>query len=514
MTHAIALEHVAKRYGATIALSDVTLTVGSGATHALLGENGAGKSTLVRILSGVVSPDAGEIAFFGKRTNLTSRKESSALGLEAAFQEVPLVPNLTVEQNILLPDEPRKFKFLRDRREARRRVEKILAELDLASIDPAEDVRDLDLSIRQKIEIARAISRKPKILLLDEPSAALSSRDVQWLGERIAALSSAGVTIVLVTHRMQEVRQYCGALSILRNGTHVGTYRANDISEADVFSLIMGRSVEAAFPKRASRDSAGDRPPIFEAKRVSVGHRLQDVSLRLSSGEIVGVAALQGMGQIELFNGLFGAERLDRGALKIAGDEVWLASPRDAIRAGLGIGLVPEDRKIQGLALTMTGRENASLATLDSFTRFGWVDRRREEAAVDKAFARLDVHPRAHHKPVGSFSGGNQQKIVLAKWLLANCKVLLAFDPTRGVDIGAKHEIYVLLREFADAGGAILFYSTEVSELVGLADRVLVLYRGQIGADLSGGDITEERIGAYMLGADHAARRRKPESAM
>ena len=502
MTRAIELHHVAKRYGATVALSDATFAVEAGATHALLGENGAGKSTLVKILSGIVHPDAGEISFFGRPVHLASREESSHLGLETAFQEIPFVPDLTVEQNILLPDEPRKLSFLRDRREVRRRVEQILAELDLLDIDPADDVRDLDLSVRQKIEIARAISRKPKILLLDEPSAALSSHDVQWLGDRIAALRSAGTTIVLITHRMQEVREYCSSLSVLRNGTHVGSYAAKDISDADVFTLIMGRSVDAAFPRHQHNDSYSTRSPILEAEHLTIGHRLQDVSLRLAPGEILGVAALQGMGQLELFSGLFGVERLDAGSLKVAGRQVWLASPRDAIRVGLGIGLVPEDRKIQGLALTMTGCENASLATLETFTRFGWVNRRRERAVVDKAFARLQVHPRALYQPAGSFSGGNQQKIVLTKWLLSDCKALLVFDPTRGVDVGTKHEMYVLFRRFADGGGAVLFYSTEVPELVGLADRVLVLYRGRVGAELTGDEITEEKIGWHMLGAE------------
>jgi ribose transport system ATP-binding protein len=513
MTLAIALEHVAKRYGATVALSDATFAVETGATHALLGENGAGKSTLVKILSGIIRPDAGEISFFDRPVHLASREESSRLGLETAFQEIPLVPDLTVEQNILLPDEPRKFGFLRDRKRARTRVEQILAELELQDIDPVDDVRDLDLSVRQKIEIARAISRKPKILLLDEPSAALSSRDVQWLGDRIAALRSAGTTIVLITHRMQEVREYCSSLSVLRNGKHVGSFAAKDISDADVFTLIMGRSVDAAFPRHRRNDSYLTRAPLLEAKNLTIGHRLQDVSLRLAPGEILGVAALQGMGQLELFNGLFGVERLDTGSLEVAGRQVWLASPRDAIRAGLGVGLVPEDRKIQGLALTMTGGENASLATLDTYTRFGWVDRRRERALVDQAFARLQVHPRAHHKAAGSFSGGNQQKIVLAKWLLSDCKVLLVFDPTRGVDVGTKHEMYVLLRQFADAGGAVLFYSTEVPELVGLADRVLVLYRGRVGAELTGVEIAEETIGWHMLGAETDAGHHTTEAA-
>jgi ribose transport system ATP-binding protein len=403
---------------------------------------------------------------------------------------------------MLLPDAPRRFGLLRNGRAARRRVDKILAELDLEDIDPETEVHELDLSIRQKIEIARAISRKPRILLLDEPSAALSAQDVEWLGERIALLHKAGVTIILVTHRIQEVRAYCSRLSVLRSGRHIGTYETGTVSDSEVFSLIMGRTVEAAFPHRASLAHGPEDTTLLEVQQLSIGHRLRDVSLRIAPGEILGVAALQGMGQLELFNGLFGVERLDGGRLFVTGREVWLSSPRDAIRAGLGVGLVPEDRKIQGLALTMTGSENASLASLDRFTRFGWIDKRREATVVDEAFTKLQVHPRALHQTAGSFSGGNQQKIVLAKWMLTECKVLLVFDPTRGVDVGTKHDMYILLRQFADDGGAVLFYSTEVPELVGLADRVIVLYRGQCRAELCGADINEDAIGRDMLGAD------------
>lgn len=502
MTDAISLTHVSKRYGATIALTEASFRVEVGTTHALLGENGAGKSTLVKILSGLVRPDGGEIAFFGAPVRLGSRADSSRLGLEVAFQEIPLIPDLTVAQNILMPDVPRRFGFLRDRRAGRRRVEQVLAALNLPDLDPESEIRDLDLSLRQKIEIARAISRAPKILLLDEPSAALSAQDVEWLGERIGRLQSAGTTIILVTHRIQEVRAYCSELSVLRNGRHVGTHRTAEISDKAVFSLIMGRTIEAAFPPRGMRASPETGDSLLEARELAVGGRLQSASLSLRPGEILGLAALQGMGQIALFNALFGVERLDHGELWVSGRKVWLSSPRDAIRAGLGVGLVPEDRKIQGLALTMTGRENASLAALEQFTRFGWVDRGREARAVDEAFAQLQVHARAHYKPAGSFSGGNQQKIVLAKWLLTDCKILLVFDPTRGVDIGTKHDMYILLRQFAEAGGAVLFYSTEVPELVGLADRVLVLYRGRVSAELTGSAMNEETIGRAMLGAE------------
>ncbi|GAB0113192.1 sugar ABC transporter ATP-binding protein [Acidisoma sp. C75] len=509
MPAAIALDAITKRYGATVALADASLTVEAGETHALLGENGAGKSTLVKILSGLLRPDNGGIEIFGERVSLASRAESSRRGIEVAFQEIPLIPDLTVAENILLPDAPRRFGLWRDRRAARCRVEEILATYDLPEIDPEAEIRTLDLSLRQKIEILRAIARRPKILLLDEPSAALAAQDVAWLGERIAQLRGEGTTILLITHRIQEVRAYCDRLSILRNGRHVGTHRTEVIADREVFSLVMGRQVEAAFPPRRVPAPPAE-PPLLAAARLTAGPRLRDVSFRLDAGEILGIAGLEGMGQLDLFNALFGVGHMSSGRVRVGGREMLLGSPRDAIRAG--IGLVPEDRKIQGLALSMTGRENASLVALDGFTRFGLIDRSREAARVDAAFARLGVHPRAHHKRAGSFSGGNQQKIVLAKWLLTDCKILLAYDPTRGVDIGTKHEIYALLRDFADAGGAVLFYSTEVPELIGLADRVLVLYRGAIGAELGPAAMDEDAIGRAMLGAEVPAGVRHAEA--
>lgn len=511
MTQAIALDHVTKRYGATIALSDASFAVEDGHIHALLGENGAGKSTLVKILSGIIQPDGGEISLFGQPVRLYSREASSRLGLETAFQEIPLVPDLTVSENLLLPHQPRRFGVFLDSGEAKRRVAQILSDLDLTLVDPEDDVRDLDLSVRQKIEIARAISRKPKILILDEPTASLSSRDVEWLGRRIAALRESGTTIILVTHRMQEVREFCQSLSVLRNGAHVGSFAAADVSDSEVFRLIMGRSVETAYPPRPDRTSqAPPSMPLLRASHLSTGRRLVDVSLSLGSGEIVGVAGLQGMGQLELFNALFGVDRLEQGEIWTAGRRLHLASPRDAIRAG--IGLVPEDRKIQGLALAMTGRENASLGVLDELSTFGIVDSAREHALVDVVFQKVQVPSRAHYKSARSFSGGNQQKIVLAKWLLSQCKVLLVFDPTRGVDVGTKHEMYGLLRAFADAGGAVLFHSTETPELVGLCDRVLVVYRGRVATELAGDGIREDLIGMHMLGgpasSNHPTRER------
>jgi ribose transport system ATP-binding protein len=463
----------------------------------LLGENGAGKSTIVKILSGVLQPDAGEIRIFDRILSLPDRKASSQAGIETAFQELPLVPDLTVTQNLLMPREPTSFGPFLSRRAGCQEAERILADLELSEIDPNAEIRELELSVRQKIEIARAISRQPKILILDEPTAALSLHDVAWLGRRIADLRRNSTTMLLVTHRMQEVREFCSHLSILRNGAHVDTFRVADVPDAEVLRLIMGRAVETAFPPKAVVDET--RPPTLSAHEVAISGQLHKLSLQIRHGEIVGVAGLQGMGQLALFNALFGAERFSAGITYVAGKPVSLRSPGAAIRAG--IGLVPEDRKIQGLALNQTGETNASLPSIRRFLRFGLIRRNKEHAAVDAAFAAVSLAPRATYQPAGSLSGGNQQKIVLAKWLLSGCRLLLAYDPTRGVDAGTKQEIYGLLNGFVKHGGAVLLYSSEIPELFGLCNRIVVLYGGRMEAEFTSDEFSELQIGAAMLGA-------------
>ena len=497
---ALTMEDVSKRFGATQALDGVSFQIGSGETHALLGENGAGKSTLVKILSGLTRPDSGTISVFGKPADLLGATAAHALGLRTAFQEISLVPDLTVADNLLLPAAPIHLGFVLDRRRAAEWVDATLTRLELRDLDPRTDVRDCALPIRQKLEIARAIAREPRILLLDEPTSALSARDVEWLGRRIAELRERGTTIVLITHRVPEVRRFCDRLTILRNGRHVGSFAVPDINDQELVRLVIGRSLAATFPRRETPLPPRRGAPSLSMRDLRIKGQLDNMSLDLWPGEIVGVAGLQGMGQNELFYALFGMTPTDGGTIEVRGEPVALASPRDAIDARIGISLVPEDRKTEALALKLSGRENVSLPVITRFARFGWLDLARERRAVDRILERVQVHPRALYRACSTFSGGNQQKIAIAKWLLAESRILLLFDPTRGVDVGTKHEIYLLMREFADAGGAILFYSTDVLEIVNLCDRVAVMYSGQKRAELSGEAIAEETIMRVALG--------------
>ncbi|MBM3483365.1 MAG: sugar ABC transporter ATP-binding protein [Alphaproteobacteria bacterium] len=498
---AIEIEGLSKRFDATVALEDVSVSIGQAEVRALIGENGAGKSTLVKVLSGLVRPDHGTVRMLGKPVPLGRPRAAYQAGIHTAFQELTLIGDLTVTQNLLLPYEPTVLGQLR-KRHARRVAEELLTSLGLHDIRPDSLISDLDLPTRQKIEIAKAIGRKPRVLLLDEPTSTLSAADVDWLGGLIAKLKAQDITVVFISHRMAEVRRFCESLTVLRNGKHVGSYKIDEVSDADVVRLIIGRSLGAIYPPRENYRQGGVPAPALKGENLSAGHLLEGASFELWPGEVLGIAGLQGMGQLELFEALFGAIGLKSGKVELDGRPVTLTSPADAVGAGVGISLVPEDRKSEGLFLKLSGKDNASLPVIHRLSRLGLVDRTAERKAVDKVFARLQVHPRALYKPASSFSGGNQQKIAIAKWLLADSKVLLMFDPTRGVDVGTKHELYVLIRELASQGHGVLFYSTEVPELVNLCDRVLVMYRGRLVAELKADQLSEESIMTYALGAD------------
>jgi ribose transport system ATP-binding protein len=334
-------------------------------------------------------------------------------------------------------------------------------------------------------------------LLLDEPTSTLSGKDIQWLGDIIARLKAAGTTIVFISHRMKEVRDFCDELTILRNGRSVGSFAIADVSDEDVIERIIGRSLSATFPVKQPVDAA--RPAVLAAKNLLAGE-IRDVSFELRAGEILGVAGLQGMGQLDLFRALFGDIEAEAGEIAVDGTKVRLRSPRDAIAAQIGINLVPEERKTEGLFLKLDACANTTLPVIERFTAGPLIDVAKERACVSAALARVQVDQRALYMPAKSFSGGNQQKIVIARCLVAGSRILLLFDPTRGVDVGTKHQIYLLISDFARAGGAVLVYSTEIAEIIGLSHRVLVVYSGKIVNELAGDGITESAIMRAALG--------------
>jgi ribose transport system ATP-binding protein len=495
---AVGLRELRKNFGATVAVNNVSFEVADGAVHALLGENGAGKSTIVKLLSGLILPDSGGFRVFGHDTRLASPRSAHRYGIQTAFQEMTLIRDLPVLDNMLLPYGPISVIGTIKRRAAEVMVRRHFAELGL-DVDPREEVRDLDLAVQQKIEIARALFRAPRILLLDEPTSTLSGPDVDWLGGVIARAKQRGITTIFISHRLREVRAFCDTLTVLRNGQHIATARVAELGDDEVIRMIIGRSLAHAFPPRPTRaDRFGGE--VLGARRLSAGDRLRDVSFALRRGEILGVAGLQGMGQLELFLSCFGVGEITGGQLAVDGRPAVIASPVDAVRADIGISLVPEDRKTEALFLKLSGGHNVSLPVIERFTRCGLVDLDAEAAAVDRALAAVNVDQRALWTRVGAFSGGNQQKIAIAKWLLAESRVLLLYDPTRGIDVGTKNEVYELMRAFVAAGGAVLFYSTEIPELVNLSDRVVVLYRGRVAAELAEQEISEAAIMTAALG--------------
>jgi ribose transport system ATP-binding protein len=496
---AIAIRSARKSFGATVALDDASFEVTAGTVHALLGENGAGKSTMVKMLSGLLRPDAGAIRIFGQDCHLATPRDAHRLGMQTAFQEMTQVRDLTVTQNMLLPYEPVAWWGTVRRRAAEQTVQAHLESLGLGAIDPRAEVRDLDLPLRQKIEIARAVLRRPRILLLDEPTSSLSGRDIDWLGDLIARLKAEGTTIVFISHRMPEVRRFCDSLTVLRNGKDIGTSKVDAINDDEVIRMIIGRSLASTFPPRVAPQGTA-MTPALTARHLKTASRLTDGSFTLAKGEVLGIAGLQGMGQLELFLACFGMARLQSGRLEVDGKPISLASPKDAVRANIGISLVPEDRKTEALFLKLDGLRNVSLPIIDRFTHFGFIDTTAEREAVGQVLDRVQVQPRALFTRISAFSGGNQQKIAIGKWLLAESRTLLMYDPTRGVDVGTKHELYVLIRDFAKAGGAVLFYSTEIAELVNLCDRVLVMYGGRMVRELADGEISEEAIMRAALG--------------
>lgn len=495
---AIAVDGLTKRFGSTVALDACSFEAVSGEVHALLGENGAGKSTMVKALAGLVRPDSGTVSLFGEPVRIAGPAAAHRLGIQTAFQEITLVKDLTVCQAMLLPYEPAGPLALIRRGTARRAVRDLLAHHGLGDVDPAAEVCSLALPVRQKLEITRAASRNPRILLLDEPTASLSGQDVVWLERLVEAQRGAGVCVVFISHRMQEVRAFCNRITILRNGRNVGTFKSGEVSDDQIISLVIGRSLAATYPPKPAKPTATSGAPALAAEALSVDGAVREVSLALWPGHILGVAGLAGMGQRELFLSLFGLIPPRAGRILVRGTPVTFRSPRDAVQAG--ISLVPEERKTEGLFLQLTGSENVTLPSIERFVRGGLIDLDAEARAVREVLTRVQVDPRALYSPAKVFSGGNQQKIALAKWLLTGSRILLLYDPTRGVDVGTKAEIYALIRAFADDGGTVLFYSTDVPELVNLCEEVRVLYRGREVARLSGAELSEGAIMRAALG--------------
>ncbi|MBA2476703.1 MAG: sugar ABC transporter ATP-binding protein [Actinobacteria bacterium] len=481
---------VTKRFGGVLALDGVDFEADAGEVHALIGENGAGKSTFIKILTGAVRPDEGEVVLFGEPLAARSPRDAASHGVAAVFQELSLVPDLTVAENVWFRRERLTPLGTISRRRVRRDTRALFGRLDFPPLDPDIEVRSLSVAERQLVEVAKAVAGDPRVLILDEATSALSPKEVSWLLDLARRLAAGGMIVVYISHRLAEVREVASRITVFRNGHSVGVTEGAAASEDEIVSMMLGRRLERLYP---DKEATATEAVALRVRDLRFGHRLRGIDLDLREGEILGVGGLQGQGQLELFLSLFGVLRA-RGTIELDGRPVKISSPRAALAAGIGLALVPEDRQNQGLLLPKSVRENVTLAVTKRFSRRGLLDLERERALVGDAIRQLSIVLSSPEQPVGSLSGGNQQKVVISKLLLTRAKVLLLYDLTRGVDVGTKGEIFQLMRNLAREGYAILFFSTDLQELIHVADRVAVISDGSVTGLLEGEAITEDRI--------------------
>jgi ribose transport system ATP-binding protein len=465
-----------------------------GEIHALLGENGAGKSTLVKILSGIISTDSGHIEIEGVEFRPGSLMEARAAGVSTVFQELSLLPNLSVADNLMLPRLVKGFGGRASVKANRLAATEILRRFCATDIAPDVLVEDLSLAEKQRIEIVRALSHRPRLLILDEPTSALA--EPEWLFREVERMAASGTAILYITHRLAEVRRLCSRATILRNGENIGTVDLGEIRDADIFAAMVGVAPTPHVPAELFKEQTA--PDLALQVRNLAGAEVPPISLDVRKGEVVGVAALEGQGQREFFRMLGGAAAIAGGSIEVDGRTVNPTSPAKALHAG--IAFLPEERKTEGIFLGLGVTTNISLPILDRLQRFGMIDRSRERKAVGEQAGRVDLAERFLGMPMAALSGGNQQKALIARVLLSGARLLVLFDPTRGVDVGTKQTIYSVIRRFAESGGSVLIYSTELEELVQLVDRCLVMYQGRIVGEVSGGSLTEDRLVALASG--------------
>ena len=489
----LALRGIRKAYPGVVALDGVDLDLHAGEVHVLLGENGAGKSTLMKIISGAVRRDAGEIRLAGVPVEITGPRHAQALGVAIIYQELNLIPHLTAGENIFLGREPVLGPGVIDQRRLMADAQKILRDLGVA-IDARAVVGRLSVAQRQMVEVAKALSLEARVLILDEPTSALTAQEIRELFAAIARLKARGVALAYISHRMEELFAIGDRVTVLRDGRHVATRRLADTAMPELVRLMVGRDLKEQFPPRRAAPGA-------EALRVESLRRdgvLHDISFTLRRGEVLGVAGLMGSGRTELARAIFGADALDGGRVFLRGELKTVSSPRVAIDHGLGF--LTEDRKHQGLVLGLSVQENTCLPSAGRLSRLGVMQPAREAAATAARIAELRIKTPGPHQRVVNLSGGNQQKVVLGKWLTTEAEILIFDEPTRGIDVGAKAEIYQLMNQLAARGAAILMISSELPEVLGMSDRILVMHAGRIAGEFAAADATQEKLLAAALG--------------
>jgi ribose transport system ATP-binding protein len=486
------MRHIRKTFPGVVALDDVDFDLRRGEVHILLGENGAGKSTLMKILSGAYQKSAGQIVFDGQDVEIKNPKHALTLGISTIYQEFNLIPHLSAGENIFLGREPRWFGLI-DQRAIFQAATRALKGLGL-TLDPHKLIKELKVAEQQMIEVAKALSLDARILIMDEPTAALTEHEIKELFAIIRSLRDKGVSIVYISHRMEELFEIGDRVTVLRDGRTVGTYDVREMSKSELIRLMVNRELTELFPKE--RAELG--PEVLRVAGLNTQGGLKDISFSLRKGEVLGIAGLLGAGRTELARAIFGLDKIASGTISINGSPQRIGSPRAAINSG--IGFLTEDRKSQGLVLPLSVKENLCLASVDKFSTWGLMNAQEEQQAADRYVKDLRIKTPSLNQKVVYLSGGNQQKVVLSKWLCCKSEVFIFDEPTRGVDVGAKAEIYQLMNRLTASGVAIIMISSEMLEVLGMSDRILVMRGGRITGEFSAAEATQERVLQCALG--------------
>jgi ABC-type sugar transport system ATPase subunit len=490
---AVSFEHITKRFPGALALDDVSFDVAAGSCHALCGENGAGKSTLGRLLAGIYAPDAGRMSLFGRPLALSGPQAGLAAGVAIVHQELAFCDNLSVAENLCLRDLPATRGFVSPR-EMRRQAREMLGAVESA-IDVTQLVGELTVGQQQVLQIASAVSHGASVIVFDEPTSSLSQHEALKLYELIGRLRARGVTCLYVSHRMEEIFKLADTVTVLRDGRHVGTRPAAALDAGALIELMIGRRLADYFPAGRAAE-AGEE--LLKVEALSHPPRFDGISFTLRAGEVLGVAGLVGAGRSEVAQAIFGLDADVTGNIYVRGRHVRVGSPREAMQ--LGIGLVPEERKRQGLILSMSAADNMSLTILERLSRFGFVRDRAERDLARGYVDQLRIRAASIDAPAAGLSGGTQQKIVLAKWLAARCRILMLDEPTRGVDVGAKAQIHELVAELAAGGAGVLLISSELPEILHLSSRILVLREGRLAGELPRAQANQDALMRMMAG--------------
>lgn len=490
------MSQIHKTFPGVIALDDVHFGLSKGEVHCLLGENGAGKSTLMKILSGAYQKTGGQIFLDGREIEIKNPGHAQELGVSTIYQELNLVPHLTVAENIYLGREPLLFPGVIDQSQILKSARVILSDLGV-KIDAKKIVKELGVAQQQMVEVAKALSLDAKILIMDEPTSALTEYEIKELFATIRNLKSQGVSIIYISHRMEELFEIGDRVTVMRDGKVIGTHHAEKVTREQLIQEMVGRELDDQYPRK----SANIGEDVLIVEQLNRNGVLWDISFALRKGEILGIAGLMGSGCTELARALFGADRIDSGQISVRGKLQKMKSPRSAIN--LGLGYLTEDRKSQGLCLILSVKENICLPSLERFSNLGIMQVKKERAAAKKYCEDLRIKTPGINQKVLYLSGGNQQKVVLSKWLCCKADVFIFDEPTRGIDVGSKVEIYQLMNRLTEQGVAIIMISSELPEILGMSDRILVMHQGTIAGELSAEEATQEKILQLALGGEH-----------